>query len=67
MLEYPFRLEHLINLPLRNELYQLNFLSEFCLLNYVPYQSDPVLNVMDSVRDPFLVGLHVLGQLDIVI
>ena len=67
MLEYPCRLEHLMNLPLRQELYPVNFFSKFHLLYDGPNQSGPVLNVMDSVRDPCPVGLHELGQLDFVI
>jgi hypothetical protein len=56
-----------MNLPLRQELYPVNFFSKFHLLYDGPNQSGPVLNVMDSVRDPCPVGLHELGQLDFVI
>ena len=54
-------------LPLWHILYPFNFVSKFHLLYDGLNQSDPVLNLMDSVRDPCPVGLHEVGQLFLVI
>jgi hypothetical protein len=67
MLEYPLRQENLMYLPLWHILYPFNFVSKFHLLYDSLNQSEPVLNLKDSVRDPCPEGLHELRQLFLVI
>ena len=66
-IEHAFSRDRLVYLPLWNELYLLNLLSKLHLLYGLFNQSDSVLDLICSVRDPCPVDLHELRQLYFII